>query len=266
MDVIVLNIYTDGSSYQSPRAGGIGMRFVSINSSGEETIKDFPSCSRYLGATNNQMELQACINALKEVFKQSVDNYSDIIIYTDSSYVVDNYKRSIYQWSKNKWQKKSNAPVLNAEQWKELNRLIIKIYNKNRIIVEIKWVKGHSKNPHNKVVDKAAKKSAKKVSKKRISTTKVRRKKFKDISVNIGCVIMQGQRISIYIVDGEYLKMQKIYRYRYQVVSKNSQFYKFTDFIYSKNLLSAGHSYYVRFNKDNKNPQIIKKFNEIWND
>ena len=114
MDVIALNIYTDGSSYPSPRAGGIGIRFVSISSSGEEIIKDFPSRSRYLGATNNQMELQACINALKEVLKQSVNNYSDITIYTNSSYVADNYKRSIYQWSKNKWQKKSNSPVLNA--------------------------------------------------------------------------------------------------------------------------------------------------------
>ena len=36
-----LNIFTDGSSLGKPRTGGIAVRFVMINSSGEEQLQDF---------------------------------------------------------------------------------------------------------------------------------------------------------------------------------------------------------------------------------
>jgi ribonuclease HI len=58
-----LNIYTDGSMLPSPRAGGIGIVFAVINDAGDvEIIKDRDRPG-YKGATNNQMELEACISA-----------------------------------------------------------------------------------------------------------------------------------------------------------------------------------------------------------
>ncbi len=267
MDENAFWIFTDGSSYSSPRVGGAGARFVFVGTSGEEVVEDFPFIG-YSGATNNQMELQACIDALKEVLKRDdMSQFSKIVIYSDSSYVVRNYPTARFQWSdpwsKNKWQTASGAPVLNAKQWKELLKCADKIYAKFRKTVEFEWIKGHSKNEHNKAVDKLAKQSAKSSIKGKLSNVKVRRKKFGDQSVSVGSVKMLEQRISIYIVTGEYLSVQKISKYKYQVLSKSSPYFKCTDIIYSKEHLSAGHSYSVRFNEDEGNPQIVKVFREI---
>ena len=258
-----LLIYTDGSSYSSPRRGGTGIRFVSVDDSGEEVIEDFAMLSGYEGATNNQMELQSPIIALNEVVKRDLSKFSKIIIRTDSNYVVSNYKNAIFQWPRQKWLNKDGKPILNAKQWQELVKLINKIYQHSHKRVEFEWVKGHSKDSHNKAVDKLAKSSAKQISNKRISIVKVRRKKFQENKVEIGSVQMEGQRISVYIVTDEYLPVQKTNYYRYQVLTKNSPYYRKTDFVYSKELLSAGHSYYILFNSDNKNPRIIKKYREL---
>lgn len=59
-----LNVYTDGSSYSGPRTGGIGIRFITIDEHGNEKILDIEEPG-FNGATNNQMELYACIQALK---------------------------------------------------------------------------------------------------------------------------------------------------------------------------------------------------------
>lgn len=263
IDDNALVIYTDGSSYSSPRRGGTGIRFVSIDDSGEEVIEDLPIIFGYQGATNNQMELQSPIIALGEVLKRDLSKFSRIIIRTDSSYIVSNYKNAIFQWPRLKWLNRDGKPILNAKQWQELSKLINKIYQHSHKQVEFEWVKGHSKDSHNKAVDKLAKNSAKQKSDKRISIVKVRRKKFQENKVEIGSVQMEGQRISVYIVTDEYFPVQKINYYRYQVISKSSSYYKKTDFAYSKELLSAGHSYYVMLNKDNKNPRITKKFREL---
>lgn len=258
-----LHIFTDGSSYSSPRRGGMGMIFVSIDELGKEIVEDFPPSYGYSGATNNQMELQACIEALKVVLKRDVSNFSGIVIHTDSTYVESNLYNARFVWSRQKWFRASGQPVLNAHQWKELIKVIDKVYRKHRQTVSVEWVKGHSVNTHNRTVDQIAKVSAKIPSSKKVSIVKVRRKKFNSERVDIGCVKVCGQRVSIYIVNDEFLREQKIYRYRYQVISKLSPFYKKIDFIYSELLLNAGHSYYVKLNDDNKFPKIVKVFKEI---
>lgn len=257
-----LIIYTDGSSFSSPRKGGVGIRFVTIDENGDEVIEDTIPFG-YEGATNNQMELQAPIIALKEVLKNNKYNYSKILIRSDSRYLIDNYKRALFQWSRHKWLNSFDKPVLNAKQWKELIKQVNKVYQCARAPVEFEWVKGHSKDVHNKAVDKTAKQSAKNISKERIGFVRVRRKKFNNRKSEIGSVKMEGQRLSVHIITDEYLSVQKIYRYRFQVISKNSPYYKNIDFAFSKELLSAGHSYRIKLNKDNKNPQIIKKYREI---
>ena len=60
-----LKIYTDGSSLSHPRIGGFAFKFVFLDEvSGNEITKDF-EYKGIKGATNNQMELKACIEALK---------------------------------------------------------------------------------------------------------------------------------------------------------------------------------------------------------
>jgi len=257
-----LIIYTDGSSFSSSRKGGVGIRFVTIDENGDEIVEDSISFG-YEGATNNQMELQAPIIALKEVLKKNDHNYTKIIIRSDSKYLVDNYKRALFQWSRNRWLNHSDKPILNAKQWKELIKQVNKVYQLTKASVEFEWVKGHSKDVHNKAVDKTAKQSAKSISKERIGYVRVRRKKFRNQKSEIGSVKMEGQRLSVQVITDEYLSVQKIYRYRFQVISKNSPYYKNIDFAFSKELLSAGHCYYIKLNKDNKNPQIVKNYREI---
>ncbi len=61
-----MNIYTDGSCFQRPRRGGIGIRYIIINDAGDEEWQD--ECPPgYKQATNNEMELLACIVALRDI-------------------------------------------------------------------------------------------------------------------------------------------------------------------------------------------------------
>lgn len=59
-----LNIYADGSSYSHPRRGGMGIRCVTINSEGDEVVQS-EEIPGHEGASNNEMELQACIKGTR---------------------------------------------------------------------------------------------------------------------------------------------------------------------------------------------------------
>jgi ribonuclease HI len=76
MDNIVedaINIFTDGSSYSGPRKGGMGILFVVINIDGhEESFEHVPQGHK--GANNQQMELQACV----EAFDHLLSKYSPV--------------------------------------------------------------------------------------------------------------------------------------------------------------------------------------------
>src|SRR5262245_8052730 len=92
-----LNIYTDGSSYSSPRVGGVGVIFVLVDSAGNEIVEE-SALPGYKGATNNQMELQAVILALREAMQRGLaDGMHRIVIHTDSTYLCENYKRAMFE-------------------------------------------------------------------------------------------------------------------------------------------------------------------------
>lgn len=254
-----LYIYTDGSSLPKPRRGGIGIRYIYLDELEEEQNIDL-ELEGFAGATNNQMELLAVIEGLKNSANQNIPVKYDIIeIRTDSRYVSDNINNAIYNWSRNKWLNINGKPVENADLWK---RLIKEIKNVN-LRVEIIWVKGHSNDPHNKAVDKLAKKSAKLPLNEPLVQIKLRRKKSKKLT-NLGSIEMKGQRISIHIINDQYLKLQKLSKYRYEIISKGSKYFGNVDFIYSElHYLTSGHKYIVTLNKNDKNPRILKLIKEI---
>jgi ribonuclease HI len=253
-----INIYTDGSSFSSPRSGGIGIRLVIINSLGQEEVKDI-LLPGYAAATNNQMELYACIQGLKEAIRDpAIGGFGRIAIHSDSQYVVENYKRALYVWSKHKWCNYRGKPVDNATLWKELLHNIKKYHKR----VDFYWVKGHAKNQHNKAADKLARQSGKNAYKSPLTVVKVRRKRSIK-SVEPGCVPMLNQRISIRIITDEYLKLQKCFKYKYEVISKSNPYLGNIDFAYSEIMLNAGHCYSIKFNDNPHNPTIIKMFKEL---
>jgi ribonuclease HI len=151
-------------------------------------------------------------------------------------------------------------PVANAELWKELLRLVGRTGKR----VDIRWVKGHKRSVHNKAADRLAKRSAARQPGRRVSHVKVRRKETSN-SVEVGCVGMHGQRLTVRIISDEYLPVQKLNKYRYGVMSRASPYYGKFDFIYSEAaiLLSAGHTYHARVNSDTAAPRVAKVFREM---
>jgi ribonuclease HI len=256
-----LNIFTDGSCLPSPRRGGVGIHFVTVNEVGDEVIENL-SVPGYRGETNNRMELQACITSLEASLHRDLPSkIRRVIISSDSTYVIIHYKSAMFRWPHTKWMRTNGEPVLNADLWKKLVRLILKL-QRLRLRVEFHWVKGHAKDPHNKAADKLAKQSAKNASNPPMAVVKVRRKKTQK-SLEQGSVKMHGQRILIRVITDEYLKIQKINRYRYEVISPTSKYFGNVDIALSGLLLSAGHTYEVTFNKNQNNPRITRLIAEV---
>jgi len=131
-----ITIYTDGACSGNPGIGGWG---VVILIPGDNPI--------YLNGgsnntTNNQMELTATIESLK-YFKES----KQILIFTDSKYVMNGIETWIKNWKINGWKTASKKPVKNKDLWEKLDKEII------RHTIEWKWVKGHAGNENNEKAD-----------------------------------------------------------------------------------------------------------------
>jgi ribonuclease HI len=253
-----LNIYADGSSFSSPRTGGIGMRFVRVDACGQEQVYDFCPPG-YRGATNNQMEIKACIIGLHEAKRLGLhQGVARIVIHTDSMYICENYQKAMFEWSKTRWRRRSGAPVLNADLWKDLTKAM----KASGCRVEFVWVEGHSKDQHNKAADKMARRSAKSPIHAPLSQVSVRRKRSSE-SVAPGSVAMLSQRLSIRVITSEYLHTQRIWKLKYEVISKASPYHRKVDIIFSDVLLKDGHSYHVRVNDNVRNPRIMKVFREL---
>ena len=83
--------------------------------------------------------------ALKKIKKKS-----EIIIYTDSKYVKDGITEWIKKWKLNNWKNSNKKPVKNKDLWVKLDNAC----QKHK--VSWKWVKAHSDNKFNNLVDELA--------------------------------------------------------------------------------------------------------------
>jgi ribonuclease HI len=138
----VVEFYTDGSCLSNPGVGawavfmpGVGSRYKA-----------------YGHTTNNKMELQAIIEALRWAYEQ---NAQIVTIHTDSQYCISGITEWTPKWINKGWRTAGGGKVKNIEQWKEVLRLSQSfteiIYNK---------VKAHSGIPGNEYVDKKARSAA----------------------------------------------------------------------------------------------------------
>jgi len=258
VDEDALNIYTDGSSLSKPRRGGTGIRIIYIDASGNEVVHDFSEPGSK-GANSIEMEMDACIQSLHQAIPfLKKFSFRKIIIYTDSQFIIDNVRNAIFIWPNTKWRKRDGGPVINAALWKEL----VKGIKKTNVFIEFRKVKGHSTNEHNNVVDRLAKKSAK-TPQNPIQPGTIVRRKFSSERTQIGSVGFLGQRVRIRIIESKYLPVQKTTRYRFEVVSKSSKYYKKVDFLYSNENLRPAHVFSVRLNIDSGNPGIQNIFGEV---
>ena len=229
---------------------------------GHERFEDYP-LPGYDRATNQQAELAAVVDALKAlVLRRVIDvkPYRRIVVWTDSQYLTNGYDSARFSWQSNGWTTSDGNPVANATQWKELLRLA----HRTGKPLEMKWIKGHKKSTHNKAADKLAKQSAAVRTGRHLSLVKVRRK-LTDATAERGSVRMEGQRLTVRIITDEFQPVQRMNKYKYEVMSQASDYRGRVDIIYSTAdiHLSAGHVYYVRVNSNTDAPRIVKVFREI---
>lgn len=254
-----LLIYTDGSSAPNPRRGGSGFRIIFP----DDTSKDFSSYS-YQGATNNEMELQACVLALKEVVKlNSLKGSQGILVLTDSQYIVNNYKNAMFNWPRQKWIRSNGEPVLNTQIWKEIIRLMKRIGYKFHIQVDFEKVEAHSGIKNNEDVDKLAKLSREGTEAKvRLSVSRVRRSKTKSKTIR-GSIKGEGQKIRLRVITAKLIRPQNLYQLRCEVLSKKSKYFGMTDLVISKFFMTAGHTYDVVLMKNLDHCRVEKVIREV---
>ncbi|MFW6281847.1 MAG: ribonuclease HI [bacterium] len=131
-------LYTDGACSGNPGPGGYAA--LIINGDNEYEISGYEP-----DTTNNQMEMKAVIEGLKEI-----KIGSEVKLISDSNYVLNGLQNWIYNWKKRNWKTASNKPVKNKELWMELDELTSK-FN-----IDYIKVKGHSGNKYNERVDSIA--------------------------------------------------------------------------------------------------------------
>jgi len=140
-------IFTDGASRGNPGPGGWSAVLVLQNQNGADKVVELGGREDH--TTNNRMELTAAMESLAEISNYQLSN-SKIIIYTDSSYLINGITKWIFSWEKRNWITKNNEPVLNKDLWERILEL-----SKNKRI-EWKYVGGHSGIAGNERVDEIA--------------------------------------------------------------------------------------------------------------
>lgn len=264
LDETAVNVVVDGSAKQKPRRGGAGIIVVWVDSSGNEATHEEILPYAYEGTTNNRMEIQAVIDALKLVSGRysPVDPsaFGKIVVHTDSQYVADNVGNALYNWPKSKWRTTDDTPVLNSERWQELRKIIKRLWDQNRLRVDFVWSPG-KRDELTRRVDKLAKRSADSPVRQQDVPTRVRRK-WSPTAVRRGSIPMRRQEEVIRVVTDQYLRPQRVYRYLYEVIDPQSSDFGSLDYAFSEKLLNAGHLYKVRFNDQDSNPRIVDVLTE----
>ncbi len=137
-----VEIFTDGSCLGNPGPGGWGSIIRTEDCEIELT-------GGKVHTTNNEMELSGAIEALK-----SLKAPCEVVVTTDSQYVVYGMQKWMAGWVRNGWKTASKQPVKNRPFWEELNRLS-EIHK-----IKWEWIRGHDGHPENERCDVLALKAA----------------------------------------------------------------------------------------------------------
>jgi ribonuclease HI len=133
-----IEIYTDGACRGNPGPGGWGALLLygdhrkTLHGGEPET-------------TNNRMEMRAAIEALN-----ALKGPREVILHTDSKYVMDGINRWMPAWKKRGWKTANKKPVKNQDLWQELDDAV------SRHKINWKWVRGHTGVDGNEEADALA--------------------------------------------------------------------------------------------------------------
>jgi len=138
----VIEVYTDGGCSGNPGPGA----WAYVINACDKVVKN----SGYSeDTTNNRMELQAVIEALKAV--RIIREYCSegiVKVFTDSQYVKKGITEWIKRWEANGWRNSKKEPVKNIDLWRELRAL------SHDVKPLWEWVEGHSGNRLNEECDR----------------------------------------------------------------------------------------------------------------
>lgn len=134
-------VYTDGACSGNPGPGGwawaVSPEGIPNGSGGEPHT------------TNQRMELMAVLEALRSLGVGCEAGRVEVV--SDSTYVVNCFRdRWWANWQRNGWKNSKKEPVANTDIWKPLIELV------NSGDVRFRWVKGHSGDRMNDLVDQMA--------------------------------------------------------------------------------------------------------------
>jgi len=134
----LIRIWCDGSCNPNPGPGGWG---AIIEHNGQR--HEISGAARI--ATNNTMEMSAALEALAQT-----PAGAQVVVATDSQYVVLGMSRWLQGWKKKGWRKADGQPVLNKDLWMRLDALAQERH------VRWEWVQGHVGHPENERCDELA--------------------------------------------------------------------------------------------------------------
>jgi ribonuclease HI len=137
----MIEVYTDGACLGNPGPGGWAWAVVpegEPHDSGGEPL-----------TTNQRMELTAVLAALRALGVGS--EAGPVVVVSDSTYVINCFRDKWWKkWQQNGWRNSKRQPVANADLWQPLVELV------NSGSVTFRWVKGHSGDALNDLVDSLA--------------------------------------------------------------------------------------------------------------
>lgn len=130
-----LEVWTDGACSGNPGPGG----WAWATKDGRQGSGGSPK------TTNQRMEVQAVLEAVTVL-------EGPLVVVSDSTYVVNCFRDGWWRgWLSRGWVNSAKKPVANRDLWEPLITLV-----NERGDVTFRWVKGHSGDPMNDLVDQLA--------------------------------------------------------------------------------------------------------------
>ena len=131
----VLEVWTDGACSGNPGPGGWAWA----------TRDDRQGSGGAPNTTNQRMEIQAALEAVHAL-------EGPLTVVSDSTYVVNCFRDGWWRgWLARGWTTSAKKPVANRDLWEPLVDLV-----RDRGGVSFRWVKGHSGDQMNDLVDRLA--------------------------------------------------------------------------------------------------------------
>jgi ribonuclease HI len=135
-----VTIYTDGACQGNPGPGGWGV--ILRYGQHEKTLSGGEA-----DTTNNRMELQAALEALRALTEPC-----QVTLFTDSEYLKKGITEWLPNWKRRNWRRKGGK-LANVDLWMKLDEEI------TRHQISWRWVRGHAGHHFNERVDKLARKA-----------------------------------------------------------------------------------------------------------